>query len=100
SPRSTLFLDPGRLTPQVAQEIQLGAAPPAAADDLDAVHHRRVDGEHPLHPHTVRNPAHGEGLVEAAALPGDDHALEDLDALPVAFLDLHVDAHGVARPEI
>ena len=29
-------------------------------------------------------------------LLGDDGALEDLDALPGAFLDLHVDADGVA----
>ena len=35
-------------------------------------------------------------IVNAAVLLGDDGALEHLDTLPAAFLDLHVHPDGVA----
>ena len=38
-----------------------------------------------------------EGTVNAAMLLGNDGALEDLDTLAGAFLDLHVHADGIAH---
>ena len=40
--------------------------------------------------------ADGDGLLDATVLLGDHNALEDLDTLAGAFLDLDVDADGVA----
>src|SRR5699024_12633524 len=39
----------------------------------------------------------GDGLLDPAVLLGDDGALEDLNALTGALLDLHVHLHGVAH---
>src|SRR5262252_8199935 len=44
-----------------------------------------------------RHFADGERRARAAPMQADDHALEDLNALLVAFSDLDVHAHGVAR---
>src|SRR3954463_5933483 len=71
-----LFLDnAGRLAAQVAQVIQLGATHLAAADHLDRVDHRGEDREHALHALAVRDLAHGEALIDAAAGTADTHAL-------------------------
>ena len=56
-----------------------------------------MDGEHLLHAHAVGDAADGDGLPDAAVLLGDDGALEDLDTLTGAFLDLHVHTDGVAH---
>ena len=55
-----------------------------------------MQGEHLLNAHAVGDTADGEGLLDAAVLLGDDGALEDLDTLAAAFLDLQVDADGIA----
>ena len=44
----------------------------------------------------VGDAAHGDGLVDAAVLLGDDRALESLGTLAVAFLDADEHANGVA----
>jgi len=56
-----------------------------------------VEGEHLLHTDAVGDTTDGEGLLDAAVLLGDDGALEDLDTLAVAFLDLQVDPDGVTH---
>ena len=56
-----------------------------------------MNGEHLLHADTVGQAADGDGLLDTAVLLGDDSALEDLDTLTGAFLDLHVYADGVAH---
>ena len=56
----------------------------------------RVDGENLLHTDAIGDAANGDGLLNAAVLLGDDGALEDLDTLAGAFLDLHVNADGIA----
>src|SRR6185436_10629671 len=94
------FADAGRLALQVAEVVELGAAYAAAAHHLDAVDRRRVEREDALDADAARHLARGEGLADAAALPADDDALEDLDALLVAFHHLDVHAHGVSGAEI
>ena len=44
--------------------------------------------------------ADGEGLADAFALALDDDPLEDLGAATVAFDDLEVNLHAVARREV
>src|SRR5205814_1158162 len=71
----------------------------AAGHHLDVVDVRRVDREGPLDADAIALLAHRERLADAATLPTDNDALEDLDALLGALdhLDVHVD--GVARVE-
>ena len=56
-----------------------------------------MQGEHLLHAHAVGNTTHGEGLLDATVLLGDDGALEHLDTLTVAFLNADVHTDGVAH---
>ena len=58
-----------------------------------------MDGERPLHAHSKRDLAHGEGLAQAAPLAPDDDALKHLDALPIALDHPHVHLDGVAGAE-
>src|SRR5487761_446541 len=97
---SDLLFDPRRLARQVAQVIELGAADVAAALDGDVADRGAVGLEHALHALAVRYLADREGGVEAAVAACDHHALKGLDALAVAFDDLHLHDHGVARLEI
>src|SRR6476619_5650232 len=80
-----------------------GALRPAhvpAADHFDLRHGRRVQREGALHADAVAELAHGVGLVQTAALAGDDVALEDLDALLAALDDAHVHLDLVAGREV
>src|SRR3954471_14693852 len=88
------------LAAQSAQIIQLGATHLAAAHELDRVDHRRVQREHALHAFAVRDLADREALVESAARAADADALIGLNAGALAFDDLDVDDHGVARLEV
>src|SRR5262249_54515664 len=72
----------------------------AAAYHLDRVDERRVEREHALDAFAVRNLAHREALVEAAARARDAHALIGLHAGALALDHLHVDHHRVARREV
>jgi len=58
-----------------------------------------VYGEDLLAAYTVGNTAHGDGLVDAAMLLGNDGALESLGALAAAFLNADGDTHGIAYVE-
>src|SRR6185437_13871006 len=97
---SDLLFDPRRLARQIAQVVQLGAADVTAALDADVAVGGAVGLEHALHTFAVGHLADREGGVEAAVAARDHHALVGLDALAVAFDDLHLHDHGVARLEI
>ena len=56
--------------------------------------------ERALDADAVAELAHGVGLVQAAALAGDDVALEDLDALLAALDDADVHLDLVAGGEV
>src|ERR1700743_374720 len=91
------FRDARGFAAHTAQVIELGAADLAAAHELDGVDHRGEQREHALDTLAVRNLAHGEALVDAVAGAADADALVGLHAGALAFLDLDVDDHGVAR---
>src|SRR5436190_6911542 len=95
-----LFFDAGGFAAEIPEVVELCASDPAMAFNLDLIDRRRVEGKHPLHTDAAGNLADGEHLPRAAALAGDHDALEDLNALFVAFLDLHVDPDRVAGREV
>src|SRR6059036_437870 len=79
--QAAFFADACRLAREPAQEIQLGPAYPAFPHQPDLGDRRRVQREDPLDAHARGNLADGEGLVHAAAPPGDTNPLERLQAL-------------------
>src|SRR4051794_11185949 len=89
----------GRLAAAVAQIIELGAPHLAAAHDLYAFDHRRINREDALDAFAIRNLADREILLEAGAGAGDDDAFIGLHAGTRSFGDAHVDADRVARLE-
>src|ERR1700759_4647377 len=80
-----LLDDASRLAAQAAQVIQLGATHLAAAYHLDRVDHRGEDREHALHALAIRDLAHGEALIDAAAGTADADAFIGLHAGALAF---------------
>src|SRR5690606_39575559 len=90
----------GGLAAAAAQVVQLRAADPPAADDLDPAHGRSVEREDPLDADTAGDLAHGEGLVDAPALAPDAHALERLDALLGALAHEVEHLHGISGSEV
>src|SRR3990172_537593 len=100
SGRPLLLSQPGGLTPQVAQVVQLRAAHPAELHDLDLVDDRRMQRKDPLDPLSEGHLADRERRPRTAAANPDDKAFEDLNSLLVTLANLDVNANGVAGPEI
>ena len=69
---SDALLDLGALAHAVAQVIELRAANLTLADGLDLLNGGSVDGEHLFHTDAIGDAAHGDGLLDAAVLLGDD----------------------------
>src|SRR5690348_348098 len=90
-----LFLDAGRFAGEVTQVVQLGAAHPPTAHDLNLGEHRAVHGEDALDADAVRDLPHRERLADAAATTRDADSLERLNALLLALLHAHVHAERV-----
>ena len=88
------------LPAEVAQVEEAGAADDAAAHDFDLVDARRVDEELTLHADVEAHLAHGERAACTSAVALQHDALEDLNAILVAFDDLVVNANGVTDPEV
>ena len=59
-----------------------------------------MDRENALHALAEADLADGDGFAHAGVLAGDDGAFKRLQALFVAFLDLYVDADGIAGTEL
>ena len=93
---SDLFADLRTLAHATAQIVQLRTANETVANGLDLLDGGGMNGEDLLNANTVRNAADGDRLFDAAMLLGDHDALEDLDTLTSAFLDLNMDADGLA----
>src|SRR5256885_14951662 len=75
------LFDARRFAPEIPEVIELRATDPAMTFHLDLVDRRRIQREHALDSDAAGDFAHGEHLARAAALAGDDDALEDLNAL-------------------
>src|SRR5262249_32756943 len=91
--------DASLLPDLAAQVIELRAVAVPHHDHFELVDLRRVERERALDANAERVLADGERLACTGALALDHDALEHLDALPRAFDDLEVHAHGVARLE-
>src|SRR5689334_5176812 len=87
--RSGVFLiaDARGLALQVAEVEEAGAAHDASRHDLHLVDARRVREEHALHADVEAHFAHGERAARAGPVSLEDDALEDLNAILVAFDD-------------
>jgi hypothetical protein len=99
--RLAALFEASRFTATVAQEVKLRAAHFGPADNLDFFHSRAFEQEGPLNANAVTgDTADGEvGLVTPT--PQTDHdTLEDLNTLPVAFDNAHMDFDGIARGQI
>src|SRR4051794_1504343 len=71
----------------VTEEVQLGAADDAGPLHFHLGDARRMQRELALHAFTLHNPPDRERLPCPAAGAGNHHAVEDLNALLVAFQD-------------
>lgn len=94
-----LLLETSGLADLVAEEVELGAADLAAADDLDLLDLRRVNREGTLDTHTEADLADGEGLTVRSTMTAGDDALEHLGTLASTLDDLVVDLDGIADVE-
>src|SRR3954467_13604383 len=99
--RSALALlpDSGGLAAQRAEVIQLRAAHPSPANQLDRGDRGAVDREEALDSHTRRDLADRKGLADAATPLGDDDPLERLKTLLVALADANHDPDRISRIE-
>ena len=88
------------LTNAATQVVQLCTANLTIADNLELCNVRGVYREGLLNANAVRNAANGDGLVDAGVLHRNDDALEYLNTLAVALLDLCVNLYGVADLEL
>src|ERR1700730_3258994 len=95
-----LFFDASGFSAEIPEVVELCSTDAAMAFNLDAIDRRGIEREHSLHAHPTRHLADREHLPRSASLARDDETLEDLDALFVAFLDLHVHLDGVAGLEV
>src|SRR5215470_14084644 len=53
--------------------------------------------KHSLHALPIRDPAHGKGFIQTAALTTDHNARKDLDSFLVAFYHSRMYTHAVAN---
>src|SRR5207237_8071918 len=79
--------------------VQLGAAHPSPAYQLDRGDRGTVHRKEALYPDPRGDLADRKGLADSAAPLGDDHALERLKPLLVAFTNPDHDPDGISRIE-
>ena len=91
-----LLLDLGALADSVAKVVELCASDFTDSDDLDLIDVRGMYREGLLDADAVGYASDSEGFGDAAAVLSDDSALENLNTLAGSFLDLIVNADGVA----
>src|SRR5580658_1849874 len=94
------FAQTGGLALETAQIVKFGAAHASGADHIDMVDHFRVDGEDALDALAEADFTDRDGLADAGVIARDESPLKRLQPLLVAFLNLDVDAQGVAGAEI
>src|SRR5208282_3508011 len=86
----------GRLAGELAQVVELGAADIAAAQNLNLLDARRMQGENPLDADSVRYFAHRKSRAVAAAIDLDHDPFELLEPLLLAFNDLDLNSQRIA----
>src|SRR5689334_6634372 len=88
------------LASEPTQIIKLRAAHLSCAHHVNVVDHRSLHREDALDTVAEADLADRDGLAHPGVVAGDDGALEYLEALFIAFLDLDVHLDGVAGPEL
>ena len=68
-----------------------------ATFNLDGGNLWAMQHEDSLNADALEDPAHGDGLIQAAMALGDHHTLVGLNTLFIAFADAHANANGVAN---
>src|SRR5690606_8576254 len=94
------LLDPARLLRAALQVVELGPSYLAHSLDFDLGYERGVERENPFHAYAVGYLPDDECLANAAALLGYDDAFEDLDPLPVPFLDFIMYGYGITGAKL
>src|SRR5215207_9784468 len=99
--RSALALlpDSGGLAAQRAEVVQLRAAHPSPANQVDRCDGRTVNREEALDSHTRRDLPDRKGLADPATPLRDHQPLEGLKAFLVSLPDANHDPDGVSRIE-
>src|SRR5688500_8811343 len=95
-----LFFDAGCFASEIPEVIELCATDSPMTFHLDAIDGRRIQRKHAFHTDPARHLPYREHLTAAAAATRHHNALENLDALFIAFLDLHVHPYCVAESEV
>ena len=96
---ATLIAKTTALTDPVAQEVELRASCVTATDDLDLGDAFRVQREDTLDTFVGHDTTHSDHAVDAAAALSDQHTLENLDPLLLAFDDPYVHVDRVTDAE-
>src|SRR5579875_3822592 len=94
--RTLDFLQTSRLAAETAQIKEAGTANLGRTDSFHLIHDLAVEREDALDALAEAHLAHGEAALRAV-LAGDDHALESLNALFVAFFDLYLNTNCIPR---
>src|SRR5206468_1739847 len=82
------LLDPGSLPLELAKVVKLCPPDLPPPQQLDAIDHRGVKGEDPLHADPSGDLPHGESGADASPSASDHNPLEDLDAFLLPLHDL------------
>ena len=98
--RTTLLLDAGSLTCELAQVVQLSATYLTDLVDLDAIDVRRLDREDTLDTYSARHLANGEALLVTMTTNLDDDATIELDTLLGTLDNFVSDSNGVTSLEL
>jgi len=80
----------------ITEEIEFGPAGVGPTNNFDLGDARRIEGKDSFDPLIGDDSPNGDGLVDSATSPGDEHTLEDLDTFLVAFDDSYMNINGVA----
>ncbi len=94
------FTSLSRLPHAVTEVKQFRAAYPTATPDLHAHNIRGMDQKRPFDTLIAYDPPNGEGLVDSGAPAADDHAVEQLDTLLLAFHDTAKNVYRVADTKL
>jgi hypothetical protein len=81
------FRNPGSLTPETPEIVELGPAHAAPTNHLYALHGGGVEGENTFYANAGRNFPDGKGLTHTAAFASNANTLEGLDSLFFALTD-------------
>src|SRR5579872_1688315 len=90
------FFQASCFTCQAAQIVELFTAHASMADNFNFLNTWRIEEECTLNTDAVRDTAHCEVAINAAATQAHDDTLERLQTFADSFDDFYLQAHGIA----